>query len=163
MYPFYNENLTETPAPAPTPVLRSPPSPGSLTRPKGNNNRLLIIAIVVPIVVSVLLFVLGYCFLAWRARGRKKFNAIPEEIDANDITTVESLQFDFGTIQAATNNFSTNNKLGEGGFGEVYKGILPNGQEIAVKRLSRSSGQALTIFYTTLKNKDNWIGQEDTR
>ncbi|KAK3188266.1 hypothetical protein Dsin_027827 [Dipteronia sinensis] len=146
MYPFYTENLTETPAPAPTPVLRSPPSPGSLTKPKGNNNSLLIIAIVVPIVVSVLLFVLGYCFLARRARGRKKFNAIPEEIDANDITTVESLQFDFGTIEAATNKFSTNNKLGEGGFGEVYKGVLPNGQEVAVKRLSRSSGQGAKEF-----------------
>ncbi|KAK2644379.1 hypothetical protein Ddye_019574 [Dipteronia dyeriana] len=87
MYPFYNENLTETPAPAPTPVFRSPPTPVSLTRHKGNNNSLLIIAIVVPIVVSVLLFVLGYCFLARRARERKKSNAIPEEIDANDITT----------------------------------------------------------------------------
>ena len=42
-------------------------------------------------------------------------------VDANDITTVESLQFDFRTIEAATNKFSTNNKLGEGGFGEVYK------------------------------------------
>lgn len=39
----------------------------------------------------------------------------------NDITTLESLQFDFQTIEVATNNFSTDNKLGEGGFGEVYK------------------------------------------
>jgi len=34
---------------------------------------------------------------------------------------VESLQFDLSTIEAATNNFSADNKLGEGGFGEVYK------------------------------------------
>ncbi|KAK9204220.1 hypothetical protein WN943_014478 [Citrus x changshan-huyou] len=54
----------------------------------------------------------------------------------NDITTLESLQFDFETIEAATNKFSTDNKLGEGGFG-----VLPNGHEIAVKRLSRSSSQ----------------------
>jgi hypothetical protein len=39
---------------------------------------------------------------------------------ANDITTVESLQFDLATIEAATNNFSNDNKLGEGGFGVVY-------------------------------------------
>lgn len=39
----------------------------------------------------------------------------------NDITTLESLQFDFETIEVATNYFSTDNKLGEGGFGEVYK------------------------------------------
>ncbi|KAK0578776.1 hypothetical protein LWI29_016074 [Acer saccharum] len=71
-------------------------------------------------------------------RARKKYNSLPGKID---ISTIESLQFDFGTIQAATNGFSTDNKLGEGGFGVVYKGVLSNGQEIAVKRLSRSSGQ----------------------
>ncbi|KAJ0018038.1 hypothetical protein Pint_10857 [Pistacia integerrima] len=64
----------------------------------------------------------------------------------NDITTVESLQFDLGTIEVATNNFSNDNKLGEGGFGDVYKGILCNGQEIAIKRLSRSSGQGAVEF-----------------
>ncbi|GAY66393.1 hypothetical protein CUMW_248370 [Citrus unshiu] len=51
----------------------------------------------------------------------------------NDITTLESLQFDFETIEDATNKFSTDNKLGEG--------VLPNEHEIAVKRLSRSSSQ----------------------
>ncbi|MBA0598760.1 hypothetical protein Gorai_008507, partial [Gossypium raimondii] len=50
------------------------------------------------------------------------------------------------TIEVATNNFSYSNKLGEGGFGEVYKATLPNGQEIAVKRLSRSSGQGIEEF-----------------
>jgi len=42
-------------------------------------------------------------------------------LDVDDITTLESLQFGFGTIEAATNNFSADNKLGEGGFGEVFK------------------------------------------
>ncbi|MED6146447.1 Cysteine-rich receptor-like protein kinase 21 [Stylosanthes scabra] len=46
----------------------------------------------------------------------------------------------------ATYNFSRDNKLGEGGFGAVYKGKLPNGQEIAVKRLSKSSNQGLEEF-----------------
>ena len=40
---------------------------------------------------------------------------------ASEITTVESLQFDFGTIEVATNKFSDDNKIGEGGFGKVYK------------------------------------------
>lgn len=39
----------------------------------------------------------------------------------DDITTPESLQFDLATIEAATNKFSADYKLGEGGFGEVYK------------------------------------------
>ncbi|KAL5061626.1 hypothetical protein RYX36_023363, partial [Vicia faba] len=54
--------------------------------------------------------------------------------------------FDLATIFEATDNFSNVNKLGEGGFGPVYKGKLQDGQEIAVKRLSRSSGQGLNEF-----------------
>ncbi|RVW86392.1 G-type lectin S-receptor-like serine/threonine-protein kinase RKS1 [Vitis vinifera] len=49
-------------------------------------------------------------------------------------------------IAAATNNFSFTNKLGWGGFGSVYKGQLSNGQEIAVKRLSKDSGQGVEEF-----------------
>ncbi|XP_020966866.1 putative receptor-like protein kinase At4g00960 isoform X2 [Arachis ipaensis] len=62
------------------------------------------------------------------------------------ISSVEFLQFDVDTIIEATNNFSGGNKLGEGGFGEVYKGTLPNGQDIAVKRLSRNSRQGIIEF-----------------
>ncbi|KAJ8773495.1 hypothetical protein K2173_005741 [Erythroxylum novogranatense] len=51
--------------------------------------------------------------------------------------------FSFAMVKANTNNFSTANKLGEGGFGPVYKGTLPWGKEIAVKRLSESSTQGL--------------------
>ncbi|OWM83527.1 hypothetical protein CDL15_Pgr013008 [Punica granatum] len=72
--------------------------------------------------------------------------AVPRPQVGDDITTTESLQFDFAAIQAATNNFSADNKLGEGGFGEVYMGRLVNGQDVAVKRLSRSSGQGAEEF-----------------
>ncbi|XP_071729276.1 G-type lectin S-receptor-like serine/threonine-protein kinase At1g67520 [Rutidosis leptorrhynchoides] len=54
--------------------------------------------------------------------------------------------FTFKSISSATNNFSSDNKLGEGGFGEVYKGILVDGQEIAAKRLSKNSEQGVTEF-----------------
>ncbi|KAF3451654.1 hypothetical protein FNV43_RR07750 [Rhamnella rubrinervis] len=64
----------------------------------------------------------------------------------NDITSIQSLQFDFKSIETATSKFSDSNKLGKGGFGEVYKGILVNGREIAVKRLSKSSGQGTEEF-----------------
>lgn len=39
----------------------------------------------------------------------------------DEMATVESLQFDLSTLETATDNFSADNKLGEGGFGEVYK------------------------------------------
>ncbi|XP_057959653.1 G-type lectin S-receptor-like serine/threonine-protein kinase At4g27290 [Malania oleifera] len=59
---------------------------------------------------------------------------------------VELPLFDFSTMENATDNFSTQNKLGEGGFGVVFKGMLKDGQEIAVKRLSRNSSQGLDEF-----------------
>ncbi|XP_028055745.1 G-type lectin S-receptor-like serine/threonine-protein kinase At4g27290 isoform X2 [Camellia sinensis] len=54
--------------------------------------------------------------------------------------------FDLATIVDSTNYFSINNKIGEGGFGPVYKGILEGGQEIAVKRLSEYSTQGPNEF-----------------
>ncbi|TKY59365.1 G-type lectin S-receptor serine/threonine-protein kinase [Spatholobus suberectus] len=54
--------------------------------------------------------------------------------------------FDLSSIAAATDNFSAANKLGQGGFGSVYKGQLSNGMEIAVKRLSKYSGQGIEEF-----------------
>ena len=41
--------------------------------------------------------------------------------DADENSTVDSLQYPFSTVKAATNDFSDNNKLGQGGFGTVYK------------------------------------------
>ncbi|KAL1567711.1 G-type lectin S-receptor-like serine/threonine-protein kinase [Salvia divinorum] len=54
--------------------------------------------------------------------------------------------FSLGSIAASTNNFSITNKLGQGGFGPVYKGELANGQFVAVKRLSKRSRQGLEEF-----------------
>ncbi|KAG8100195.1 hypothetical protein GUJ93_ZPchr0013g34740 [Zizania palustris] len=51
-------------------------------------------------------------------------------------------------LKLATNNFSSQNILGEGGFGKVYKGKLPDGQVIAVKQLSESSHQGKSQFVT---------------
>ncbi|RDX92700.1 G-type lectin S-receptor-like serine/threonine-protein kinase, partial [Mucuna pruriens] len=58
----------------------------------------------------------------------------------------ELLIFNFQKLVTATNNFHPSNKLGQGGFGPVYKGQLQDGQQIAVKRLSRASGQGLEEF-----------------
>ncbi|KAK8471858.1 hypothetical protein PHAVU_002G049500 [Phaseolus vulgaris] len=137
LYPFYRATATPSPSPSPSPPLLPPPTSGN-SRGGGGISAGTIVAIVVPISVAVLLFIVGICFLSRRAR--KKASA-KEGKNVDDITTLESLQFGFGTIEAATNNFSADNKLGEGGFGEVFKGTLPSGQVIAVKRLSKSSGQ----------------------
>ncbi|KAL7223289.1 hypothetical protein ACSBR1_024863 [Camellia fascicularis] len=54
--------------------------------------------------------------------------------------------FELQTLQIATNFFSDMNKLGHGGFGPVYRGFMPNGQEVAVKKLSMNSRQGLREF-----------------
>nr|KYP59288.1 Putative serine/threonine-protein kinase receptor [Cajanus cajan]KYP59296.1 Putative serine/threonine-protein kinase receptor [Cajanus cajan] len=66
--------------------------------------------------------------------------------DLSQVKLQELLILNFGKLVTSTNNFHPSNKLGEGGFGPVYKGKLPDGQEIAVKRLSKTSGQGLEEF-----------------
>nr|DAD20612.1 TPA_asm: hypothetical protein HUJ06_022075 [Nelumbo nucifera] len=62
------------------------------------------------------------------------------------VNSQEMPLIDLATLQVATSNFSSENKPGEGGFGPVYKGELPNGKKIAVKRLSTSSVQGSEEF-----------------
>ncbi|XP_061979173.1 G-type lectin S-receptor-like serine/threonine-protein kinase RKS1 isoform X2 [Populus nigra] len=94
------------------------------------------------------------------ARDRKRRNEFPLSLTSRsnswrdlpikefeEGTTSSDLPlFDLSVIAAATNNFSAANKLGEGGFGSVYKGLLHDGKEIAVKRLAKYSGQGINEF-----------------
>lgn len=131
LYPFYNASTVST-------------HPGLPPPSSGKSSISLIVAIVVPIVVVLVLFIVGVCFL--RKRASKKYNTFVQDSIADDLTDVESLQFDLATVEAATDGFSDENKIGQGGFGVVYKGVLPNGQEIAVKRLSVTSLQGAVEF-----------------
>ncbi|XP_028966254.1 G-type lectin S-receptor-like serine/threonine-protein kinase At1g61550 isoform X2 [Malus domestica] len=91
-----------------------------------------------------------------RLRANKKGNARLTDTFKNTRDTLqeyirkhdpsELFIYNFYSILIATNNFSITNKLGEGGFGPVYKGKLEEGKEIAVKRLSSSSGQGMEEF-----------------
>ncbi|XP_054779061.1 cysteine-rich receptor-like protein kinase 25 [Prosopis cineraria] len=130
-YPFYHQ----------APVVTSQdPTPKGRTRISVAK----IVAIVAPILTVLLLFFL-LCWLITR-RANKKHKPVPAEDDDVEISSVDYLQFDLETVKLATNNFCHDNKLGEGGFGEVFKGSLPNGQDIAVKRLSLSSRQGAEEF-----------------
>ncbi|KAM1108522.1 hypothetical protein ACFX2B_005104 [Malus domestica] len=143
-FPFYNLD-TSTPPTTPPPLPPPPQLPGSVPRSQGNDEQIsswIIVAIVVSI--AILLSLVGCLF--FRRRAMKKNNVIQEQNVGTEINAVESLQFSFATIEAATNKFSVHNRLGKGGFGEVYKGTLPDGQQVAVKRLSRGSGQGSEEF-----------------
>ncbi|KDP20815.1 hypothetical protein JCGZ_21286 [Jatropha curcas] len=129
---FDNRFFYQLPSPSSPAVPLPPPSEGK----KSNKARTVIIIVVPTVSVVVLLAIIIFCIFF---RTRRKPNEKAETVD--DIETAESLQLDFETVKAATNNFSDENKLGQGGFGAVYKGTLYNGQTIAVKRLSKDSGQ----------------------
>ncbi|KAL0372368.1 UNVERIFIED_CONTAM: Cysteine-rich receptor-like protein kinase [Sesamum calycinum] len=58
-----------------------------------------------------------------------------------------SLNFKYSTLEKATGSFEEANKLGQGGFGTVYKGVLPDGREIAVKRLFFNNKHRAADFY----------------
>ncbi|KAK6932379.1 Serine-threonine/tyrosine-protein kinase, catalytic domain [Dillenia turbinata] len=145
IYPFYNSNATIAPAPAP--VALSPPTTSTnttaplptLESKKGDKgiSTTTLVAIVNPLAVSAaFLTILCYCFL----RKRKENTAVVEDSSAMDeIINVQSLQYDLITIKTVTNNFSIENKVGEGGFGDVYK-------EVAAKRLSKGSVQGAEQF-----------------
>ncbi|KAL1537437.1 non-specific serine/threonine protein kinase [Salvia divinorum] len=64
-----------------------------------------------------------------------------KEVNIGDLT-----KFTFEMLANATNQFHVDNLLGRGGFGPVYKGVLANKKEIAVKRLSAESGQGMQEF-----------------
>ncbi|KAK4286002.1 hypothetical protein QN277_002620 [Acacia crassicarpa] len=119
-----------------------------------NNNKRKLIGITVgsiTINMSVILIVFGLIRCARKSKlkrsGKTKIyysrNPCYNDLRMED---TEIQIFDLSVIVKATNNFSNINKLGEGGFGSVYKGTLGHGQELAVKRLSEYSIQGLEEF-----------------
>ncbi|XP_061362286.1 G-type lectin S-receptor-like serine/threonine-protein kinase At4g03230 isoform X2 [Gastrolobium bilobum] len=67
-------------------------------------------------------------------------------LEEKDSEGIEVPYYTFRSILAATDNFSDSNKLGQGGYGPVYKGRFPRGHDAAVKRLSSVSAQGLQEF-----------------
>ncbi|KAJ9563147.1 hypothetical protein OSB04_008307 [Centaurea solstitialis] len=132
------------------PGLRAMPSPAKYSSNKSKSSgKNTILVIGMPVIgMGVLFSIIICCYIKKRNKNMK---ANRREHDGlfmeNDIgKNVDLHVFDLMTIVAATDNFSPSSKLGEGGFGSVYKGKLANGQEIAIKRLSQSSGQGMQEF-----------------
>ncbi|PON41049.1 Cysteine rich receptor like kinase [Parasponia andersonii] len=91
------------------------------------------------------------CYYAFNRSNKKTNKEMLRQLSHKnfhrDDTTAQGFPYiDLESILAATNNFSDSNKLGEGGFGPVYKGLLRNGRKVAVKRLSICSDQGSEEF-----------------
>uniref|UniRef100_A0A0D9VG05 Protein kinase domain-containing protein n=1 Tax=Leersia perrieri TaxID=77586 RepID=A0A0D9VG05_9ORYZ len=131
-----------------------PPAPVIPTNTERHKIKLWVIPIVVIPVVAFFCFIV-YC--GWLRRHRKGKVRLQEKRTDNlqgeeelvwglGGKDPEFLVFDFDQVREATSNFSEENKLGQGGFGAVYKGQFSNGMEIAVKRLASYSKQGFTEF-----------------
>ncbi|CAN6452103.1 unnamed protein product [Victoria cruziana] len=98
--------------------------------------------------VAVVITLLVLCFLIcglilWRRKSKKRSQTRMKR--DTKVAHPELLDFSLTSIRTATDNFSEANKLGEGGYGPVYRGTI-DGKEIAVKRLSNQSGQGSIEF-----------------
>ncbi|KAK1407447.1 hypothetical protein QVD17_39063 [Tagetes erecta] len=118
----------------------------NIKREKEGANIILILLVTFMGVLFIGLIITTWLCYARRKRDHAAPTRKGEMLDASKDEDMEQPLFSFSTIANATANFSINNKLGEGGFGPVYKGTLEEGQEIAVKRLSKNSSQGLEEF-----------------
>ncbi|KAF2321407.1 hypothetical protein GH714_040999 [Hevea brasiliensis] len=96
----------------------------------------------------VCLLILGFGFLLWwRQRRHQQIFFDVNEQRHEQLNLGNLKRFQFKELQAATNNFSRKNLIGEGGFGNVYKGYLQDGTVVAVKRLKDGNAIAGEIQF----------------
>ncbi|WOG86156.1 hypothetical protein DCAR_0205357 [Daucus carota subsp. sativus] len=121
---------------------------GSYKRSRKKRKLVIIVIAVASLVLIVLLGMLLRYVLMKRKQRRNAFtfNSVGDPNNKDKDEELDLPLFDFPVIANATNHFSEKSKLGEGGFGSVYKGVMKDGQEIAVKRLAKDSRQGLTEF-----------------
>ncbi|KAK9936134.1 hypothetical protein M0R45_012995 [Rubus argutus] len=131
------------------------------TEASNGGKKIWLIAILSSVSACLAVILFGCCiFLAMKKRYRKDNSEIlgsstlvheNQFLRRNDPKVQEYPNISFASIRAATTDFSDSNKLGEGGFGPVYKGIMSDGKEVAIKRLSCCSEQGSEEFTTEVQ------------
>ncbi|KAI3459805.1 hypothetical protein Pfo_016468 [Paulownia fortunei] len=127
----------------------------------GKKRAVLIASLMSAMGIVIVLLVLSLCLYIRKRKNDPKMRKEAGKCNTGPDQTHSDLPFfHLSVILEATNHFSSSNKLGEGGFGPVYKGMLEEGQEIAVKRLSKESRQGLDelkneiIFIAKLQHRN---------
>ncbi|CAK9220875.1 unnamed protein product [Sphagnum jensenii] len=108
-----------------------------------------IVKIVVPVVaaaVVILGLLLCCCLCAYRQKQNNNTSAQSRHLFASaDLFDLHQQQMScvilYEELKTATRNFHPRNKIGEGAFGAMYKGVLQNGTEVSIKQLSLKSRQ----------------------
>ncbi|WCJ34020.1 Concanavalin A-like lectin protein kinase family protein [Euphorbia peplus] len=120
-----------------------------------DNEKLKWIRVLVPVVGVLLLVSIGFALYWKRKIERERMEDVyPSIEEAIEGSSNAPRKFKLKTLKKATGNFSPKNKLGKGGFGTVYKGVMGH-KEVAVKKFSEKSTQGKTEFIaevTTIGN-----------
>ncbi|XP_028801450.1 L-type lectin-domain containing receptor kinase IX.1-like [Neltuma alba] len=124
--------------------------PGVVQRSKSNNKRL-----VIGVSIGSVVVIVGLCialFLVWRSNCRvKRRDRLDLSLD-KDFECVGPKKFSYNELVRATNNFAEEHKLGEGGFGGVYKGFIRDlNSYVAVKKVSHESRQGVKEYASEVK------------
>ncbi|KAL3614435.1 hypothetical protein CASFOL_042509 [Castilleja foliolosa] len=137
------------------------PVPGPRPGPDPENNTGLIVGLSVGLSVVIFGVALATYCLWWRKKYKKRSSDYDEEEEEDSVDPVMDMDFEKGSgakkfsyreLVLATKDFAEEEKLGEGGFGGVYKGSLREaGSYIAVKRVSRGSKQGLKEYVSEVK------------
>ncbi|KAG8036288.1 hypothetical protein GUJ93_ZPchr0182g2748 [Zizania palustris] len=109
---------------------------------KTRNRTGAVLSIVMSTVAAILLIAVA-SFCCWTRKRPQAHVFLPYSTSSDNIQSIDSLLLTLSTLRVATEDFAETRLIGKGGFGMVYKGVLPEGQEIAVKRLCRSSKQGI--------------------
>ncbi|CAN6229549.1 unnamed protein product [Urochloa humidicola] len=121
------------------------PTVRKATQKNTSNKTGLVVGVVVGATVLVLVALAGLCM--WRQKRRK---LALEQQELYSIVGRPNV-LSYGELRTATENFSSNNLIGEGGYGSVYKGKLTDGSLVAVKQLSETSHQGKREFATEIE------------
>ncbi|CAI9273449.1 unnamed protein product [Lactuca saligna] len=140
--------------------LTTPSIPGFTSRHGSNKKRQTIIVVVSILSIVVMVILILAILNGWRKKKRSQVKIPVQTIDEEYIMEsqdddTELKSFGLTKIWKSTNDFANDKKLGEGGFGPVYKGVLDDEREIAVKRLSKTSrqGDEKMLIYEYMPNK----------
>ncbi|KAK1280227.1 Cysteine-rich receptor-like protein kinase 8 [Acorus gramineus] len=138
---FYGNSSIRTAVPSPSlPPIPPPTTPVAFAQGSKKHGLRTALTIIIPVLTFIVIVTVVFACLR---KMRRVKNVRIDYGNVNQIEDIEPQVFDLAMLRNATDDFSDVNKLGEGGFGVVYKGTLADGQEIAVKRLSKTSSQGL--------------------